>query len=149
MLSERVKEHWFVSIFGLCAVVAAATWKAEYEVLVAPRDFEIARLERELVNPRASSHQGLVKCLPETALLERTSVTTDDGVCTLYLDEVKAAEAVISIMVLNGAPTRLQNLKPGSRLSVASSGAYYYFDLLRFRGNTIDIVGFKGPGGPL
>lgn len=47
-LIARFKQHWLTALIILCCTVAAATWALAVQVLVNPRDFEIARLERAL-----------------------------------------------------------------------------------------------------
>ena len=55
---DRFKQHWFISIFALCVVAAIGAWCLAEKLLVAPRDFEINRLEKELSGLQASSRNS-------------------------------------------------------------------------------------------
>ena len=142
--TERFKEHWLVSLLVLCAGVAGATWMLALNLLVAPRDFEIARLEKELAKAQRPAPQPLdLEVLPHTGVREGTAVSTTDGGCNIFIDRVAGDEAWLTVTMQSGASQKFERVRPGARLAVANPPATYFLDILSLRGNLVDLVVFR------
>lgn len=70
-LIQRFKGHPVVSVLLLCASAAAVAWGVATQILVVPRDFEIARLDRELNKVKAQSPQTATATPNEVTPLAR------------------------------------------------------------------------------
>jgi 3D (Asp-Asp-Asp) domain-containing protein len=150
---EQFKKHWFASLFALCAVIAGATWEVAVKILVDPRDFEIARLQRQLDQLKAKqlvpvmtvgSADRDTTVLSETGVFENSAVTTSDGVRTIQIVQVRDNDLTMSVIAGSERPQTFENLRPGSRVTVQAQGALYFVDIHRIRGNIIDLAVYRG-----
>lgn len=143
---DKFLKHPIVRLFSLCAVVAAGTWAVSYNLYVAPRNDEIARLKDQLdASNRVLEAQVVPSALspivlPETGVNSGNSVTTSDGLCTVHV--ISATDGVVSIRVTLGSapPLSFKTAKIGSRVVVRGANVTYYIDLLRSRGGIVDLT---------
>lgn len=145
---EKFKQHWFISLLLLCSGVAAATWKIAHELLVAPREYQIAQLKEELQELKSSS--GAVEGVPtteelalivleQTGVFENASVTTRDGRCNIGIARVSGDQVTLSVAI-DAQPARtFERQRVGSRVPVDAGDSIYYIDLHRVRGNIVDL----------
>jgi hypothetical protein len=146
-LIAKFKEHWFILLVVICAAVSAATWTVSFQVLVSPRDFEIARLNKALAEAQAipkSGNGSTVTPSPSQTILTTVgvragdSVTTPDGACTVHI--LSAVHAIATLEVaIDADPPKLFTAKIGNRIVVRGSRKTYYIDLHGERGGIVDL----------
>ncbi len=156
---ESVKKHWFVSLVLICAAIVGATWTVAVQILVGPRDFEIARRDTEIARlqkeiddlrskPPAAAF-GMdqadrdITVLPQTGVSENSSVTTSDGVCSIQVVQVSGNTVVISVTTESSQPQIFRDLRPGSRITVQAKKASYFVDIHRIRGGIVDLAVYR------
>jgi hypothetical protein len=147
---ETIKRHWLVSLAVACAGIVAATWGAAVQVLVAQRDFEIARLQKQIDELKASplaaerAEKSGTTVLPETGVFEHNSATTIDGACSIQIVEVSPYWGVtISVTAGSEQPPEFKGLQPGSRITVQARGATYFVDIHRVRDAIVDLAVYR------
>lgn len=150
----KFKEHWLVSLLGVCAIVAAGTWGLAHQLLVGPRDFEISRLKETLAlaqaNSNAAVNGGTVSSesrilLSYVGVAVGASITTSDGSCTVRLVGLTGATATLEVVVEAEDPRLLKEVEIGRRAVVRGAKRTYYVDLHRARGNVVDLSVSSGP----
>jgi len=146
---ERFKENWFIAILLVCAAVAAATWKIADQLLVRPRDEEIARLKVIATQKTPQAGSPLLPenrtLLPVTGVLAEHSVTTTDGSFNVRINRVSGENVSLDVTVEAEKPQRREDGKIGGRVVVAGKNRTYYIDLHGVRGNTVDLSVSSGP----
>ena len=144
---ERMKRHWLISTLLVCVAVAGATWKAATELLVVPRDFEIARLkeqsQRNDGHTRPTTIDSMNQVLPETGVSEGSAVTTKDGRCLIRIAKVEGDTIHLTAALDANKPTDVLKAHVGSRISVTKGSTTYYADIQRVRGSIVDLVVYK------
>lgn len=150
----KFKEHWFVSLFCLCAIVAAASWGLAYQLIVVPRDFEISRLKEMLAQTQTSpfvagkgskaTTENLI-LLSYVGVAKGDSATTPDGACTVRVADLADETVTLDVAVEAEVPRIFKEVKIGSRSVVHSLKRTYYVDLHRARGNIVDLSVSSGP----
>lgn len=145
---ERFRQHWFISIFILCAAVAAGTWKVAHELLVEPRDYQIAQLKEEIQQLNSSAlaprlmrtEEDLSSIvLEQTGAFQNSSVTTRDGRCSIRILRISGEQVSLSVSVDANPPKEFERRPVGTRVSVDAGNDVYYIDLHRVRGNIVDL----------
>lgn len=153
---NKFRENWLVSLLTLCAIVASGTWALAHQILVNPRDFEIARLKEALTSAQAGSNADSNKAptpsesrtlLSYVGVNAGESVTTPDGSCTVRLVAVTDTAATLEVAVETEEPTILKGVEIGRRSVVRGSKKTYYIDLHRARGNMVDLSVSGTPSG--
>lgn len=144
-LIARFKQHWLISLLILCSAVASGTWMLVIQVLVNPRDFEIARLEKALEDAKQAPH--VIRDSSPTAgvvlsdgIFEGASATTSDGLCNIYIKTVSGNQVSLVVSVKSEKPQTFERVEAGQRISVAAGSLIYYLDIRRIRGNIVDIT---------
>ncbi|MCS4280373.1 hypothetical protein [Stenotrophomonas rhizophila] len=142
---DRFKKLWPVSLFILCSAVAVGTWLLAQNVMVAPRDFEISRLEKALQDAQArpTSQAPSPVVIPETGVRAGNSVTSSDGHVIIHIASVLDDSAALSV-TLGSETQSFKKVRVGQRLTVAGLSGTYYVDLLGTRGNMVDLTVSKG-----
>lgn len=149
----KFKEHWLVSLFGVCAIVAAGTWGLAHQLLVGPRDFEISRLKEAApahANSNSAANRGTVPSesrilLSYVGVAVGDSITTPDGACTVRLVGLTGATAALEVAVEAEEPRLIEDVEIGRRAVVRGVNKTYYVDLHRARGNMVDLSVSSGP----
>lgn len=143
---DRFKKLWPVSLFILCSAVAGGTWLLAQNVMVAPRDFEISRLEKALQDAQASptSKAPSPVVIPETGVRAGNSVTSSDGHVIIHIASVLDDSAALSVTLGSEVTQSFKKVRVGHRLTVAGLSGTYYVDLLGTRGNMVDLTVSKG-----
>ena len=149
-LREKLKQHWLVSILLLCAAVAGETWQIAQEVLVAPRNFQIAQLQEELQNlktatpaNRAHSEKENPLVLEETGVFEGNAITTRDGRCSIRINRVSGDRISLSVAIDALKPVIFESQKPGDRVPVDAGDQTYYVNIHRVRGSIVDLAVYQ------
>jgi hypothetical protein len=143
---DRFKKLWPVSVFILCSAVATGTWLLAQNVMVAPRDFEIARLEKALQDAQAkpSAVAPSPVIVPETGIRVGNSVTSSDGQVTIHVSDVQDDSVALSVTLGSEVAQTFKKVQVGRRLAVTGPSGTYYVDLLGTRGNMVDLTVSKG-----
>lgn len=150
----KFREHWLVSLIGVCAIVAAGTWGLAHQLLVGPRDFEISRLKEALAQAQTNSNAAVKgRAVPSenrillsyVGVAVGDSITTPDGACTVRLVGLAGATATLEVAVEAEQPRLLKEVELGRRAVVRGAKRMYYIDLHRARGNMVDLSVSSGP----
>lgn len=141
-LIARFRQHWLISLIVLCSAVAAASWGLAVQILVNPRDFEIARLEKALQQAKEAAGANSLVSAPvilEAGIFEGTSATSSDGCCSIFVKKIK--DGLITLVVTLNAekPRVFEKISIGQRITVASNTATYFIDVRRLRENIVDV----------
>jgi hypothetical protein len=147
--SDLVKDHWLPVIVTACVASAGIGWAVSQSVSVGPRDFAIARFERESAALKESLKEAQARAtssppespvaLKEASVAEGTSVTTDDGRLNIKMRSVIGTSVDLSTTVDSSEPVEHNLLSIGDRLTVEASDKIYFIDLRRARLNTVDL----------
>ena len=138
-LIARFRQHWLISLIALCSVVAAATWGLAVQILVNPRDFEIARLEKALQQAKEASSASSAPVLLEAGIPEGTSATTSDGSCSIFVKKIVDGQVTLVVTLKAEEPRVFEKIEVGRRITVASGKVAYFIDVRRLRGNIADV----------
>lgn len=150
----KFKEHWLVSLLGVCAIVAVGTWGLAHQLLVGPRDFEISRLREALALAQANANAAVNGStapsesrilLSSVGVAVGDSITTSDGACTVRLVGLTGTAATLEVAVEAEEPRLLKEVEIGRRAVVRGAKKTYYVDLHRARGNMVDLSVSSGP----
>lgn len=149
---ERFKQHWLISAVLVCIAVAATTWEAAKELIVAPREYQIDQLKQENVKLREDIQKletaALIPHSPtdeislvyaETGVFENASITTNDGICSIHIVSVDQNQVTLAVTIDTASPVAYKNQKAGSRITADAGERVYYIDLHRIRGNIVDL----------
>ncbi len=155
---ERFRKHWLVSLVIICAGIVGATWTVAVQILVGPRDFEIARRDAEItglqkqinelkskpsVAPTTDRAERDTTALSETGVFENNSVTTSDGVCSIQVVKVSGNTVIMSVIIGSDQPQIFRDLRPGERITVQAKEASYFVDIHRIRGDIVDLAVYR------
>ena len=154
-LIDRIKDHWFISIIIICVIVAGITWGLAVNLLVVPRDFEISKLRDQLsrggisapgAKPLDESIYQIV--IPETTLTIGTSMTTSDGGCLIYLENIYLDLGQVEIKVtIDGRELPSYYSHPGDRFTIEGTLKTYFIDIHSIGEKYAKFAVFRGPKG--
>jgi hypothetical protein len=123
---EAFKKHWLVLYcHHLCCYRRSNLDRCPPD-LVSPRDFEIARLQKQIDDLKSKPSAAAAftdrsdrdtNVLPETGVFENNSATTSDGVCSIQIVQVRGNTVVISVTTGSGEPKIFRDLRPGSQVA--------------------------------
>lgn len=143
---ERLKQNWFISVLMVCAAVAGVTWKVAQEVLVSPRDFQIAQLKDEVQRAKTAlgSRSSSIPVeeasgLEKLSVFEGQSATTSDGRVTIRMDHVGETTVSFSAVIDANKPTSVKDQRVGDRAALDAGDRFFYVDVNRTRGNIADL----------
>lgn len=78
--------------------------------------------------------------LPETGVNQGSSITTSDGNCLINVIAVVESSSDIQVIVDLSKRNLFEKVKIGERLMVNSDRGVYFIDILRTRGNILDLT---------
>jgi len=92
------------------------------------------------VSEKANQPNELVVVLVKAGVPIGNKVTTTDGVCTIQVKNITGSLAELAVTTRIGDTYRFDKAVAGRRLVVPTPTALYYVDLLRIRGNRVDLA---------
>jgi len=128
-VTSRLLNHSAARLLGICVVVGAGAWAVDYYL-------HASRNVAEKVNQPSE----LVVVLAKAGVPIGNKVTTTDGVCTIQVTNITGALAELTVTTRIGDTYRFDKAVAGRRLVVPTPTALYYVDLLRIRGNRVDLA---------
>jgi hypothetical protein len=123
--------------------VACGTWAVSYWLFVEPRNYEISRLKDQLSaaeKVQKVQFQPSPIVLPEIGVNSGNAVTTSDGICTVRVISTSGAEVSLRVTVGVAEVQYFKAIKTGERVVVHGENSIYYIDILRARGDIVDLT---------
>ena len=128
-MTSRLLKHSATRLLGICAVVGAGVLVVDH-YLHAPQD----------VRDTLNQPDEISTVLVETGIPIGKKVTTTDGVCTIQVTSITGTLAKLTVTTRHGDTHRFDKAIGGHRLVVPTPTALYYVDLVRIRGNRVDLA---------
>jgi hypothetical protein len=128
-VTNRLLRHTATRVLGICAVVGAGALAIDH-YLHTPRN----------APANQSQPNEPVVVLMETGVRIGSKVTTTDGVCTIQVKRITGTLARLTVTTRIGDTYHFDKAVAGRRLVVPTPTALYYVDLLRIRGNRVDVA---------
>ena len=128
-MTNRLLNHSAARLLGICVVVGAGAWAVDH-YLHAPRN----------VSEKVNHPSELAVVLMKAGVPIGKKVTTTDGVCTIQVTNITGPMVKLTVTTRIGDTYRFDKAMAGRRLVVPTPTALYYVDLLRIRGNRVDLA---------
>jgi hypothetical protein len=148
---KKIKEHRLISVIILCGAVFGATWMLYVNLMVEPRNLDIAKsnentkLVRETEKPRAQP-SSIAKTENKTddekkSLMEGTSFTSKFG----FMVYISGADndlkhANIYITLENQKDRNLRNISIGEKIKIIVENNIYSIEINSIRGRWVDLI---------
>ena len=148
---DRVQKHWLFIVIAGVLVVVSSTWEVADKVSIAPRDRQIAEMQKQIDDlksrPTTTTAVGIVDpiVLHETGVFKGSAVTTNDGNCQIRVDDIFLNYVDISVIVGSDKPQVFTLLHTGDRVTVKSKSAGYFVDIHKIRGDIVDLSVSRNP----